>query len=53
MLNLISVEQVDGEGHNVTFIGSTRKVTKDTMVIIQGNKTRALFTTSCNIYIYI
>lgn len=46
MRNLISVGQLDGEGHNVSFGNSAWKVTKGAMVVARGHKTGTLYMTS-------
>lgn len=46
MRNLISVGQLDDEGHNVTFNCGSWKVTKGAMVVARGNKTGTLYMTS-------
>ena len=37
--NLISVGQLDDEGHAILFVGGTWKVTKGAMVLGRGKKT--------------
>ena len=37
--NLISVGQLDDEGHAILFVGGTWKVTKGAMVLARGKKT--------------
>uniref|UniRef100_A0A7N2R0F3 Integrase catalytic domain-containing protein n=1 Tax=Quercus lobata TaxID=97700 RepID=A0A7N2R0F3_QUELO len=44
--NLISVEQLDDEGHAILFIGGTWKVTKGARVLARGKKTGTLYMTS-------
>ena len=46
MRNLISVGQLDDEGHNMTFAGGSWKVSKGAMFIARGNKTGTLYMTS-------
>ena len=46
MRNLISVGQLDDEGHSVVFNNRGWKVTKGAMVIARGNKTRTLYVNS-------
>lgn len=46
MRNLISVGQLDAEGHTVTFGGDTWKITKGAMVVARGTKTGTLYMTS-------
>ena len=46
MCNLISVGQLDNEGHNVIFIGTACEVMKGSMVFAQGNKIGTLYMTS-------
>ncbi|XP_068657893.1 secreted RxLR effector protein 161-like [Aristolochia californica] len=46
MRNLISVRQLDDEGHIVTFNGAASQVTKGAMVVARGVKTRTLYITS-------
>ena len=43
MKNLISIRQLDDEGHNVVFNNRGWKVTKGAMVIARGNKTGTLY----------
>ena len=44
--NLISVGQLDGEGHKILFVGGTWKVTKGVRVLACGKKTGTLYKTS-------
>ena len=44
--NLISVGQLDDEGHAILFIGGTWKVTKGARVLARGKKTGILYITS-------
>ena len=44
--NLISVEQLDDEGHAILFVGGTWKVTKGVRVLAHGKKTGTLYMTS-------
>ena len=44
--NLISVEQLDDEGHAILFVGGTWKVTKGAIVLAHGKKTGTLYMTS-------
>ena len=44
--NLISVEQLDDEGHAILFVGGTWKVTKGARVLARGKKTGTLYMTS-------
>ena len=44
--NLISVGQLDGEGHAILFVGGTWKVTKGVKVLARGKKTGTLYMTS-------
>ena len=44
--NLISVGQLDDEGHAILFVGGTWKVTKGAMVMACGKKTGILYMTS-------
>ena len=44
--NLISVGQLDDEGHAILFIGGTWKVTKEARVLARGKKTGTLYMTS-------
>ena len=44
--NLISVGQVNDEGHAILFVGGTWKVTKGARVLACGNKTSTLYMTS-------
>ena len=44
--NLISVGQLDDEGHVILFIGGTWKVTKEARVLVCGKKTGTLYMTS-------
>ena len=45
--NLISVGQLDDEGHAILFVGGTWKVIKGARVLAYGKKTRTLYMTSC------
>ena len=45
--NLISVGQLDDEGHAILFVGDTWKVTKGVRVLARGKKTGILYMTSC------
>ncbi|RVW34552.1 Retrovirus-related Pol polyprotein from transposon TNT 1-94 [Vitis vinifera] len=45
--NLISVGQLDDEGHAILFVVGTWKVTKGTRVLARGKKTATLYMTSC------
>ncbi|RVW63523.1 Retrovirus-related Pol polyprotein from transposon TNT 1-94 [Vitis vinifera] len=45
--NLISVGQLDDEGHAILFVGGTWKVTKGARVLARGKKTSTLYMTSC------
>ncbi|RVW49829.1 Retrovirus-related Pol polyprotein from transposon TNT 1-94 [Vitis vinifera] len=45
--NLISIEQLDDEGHATLFVGGTWKVTKGARVLARGKKTGTLYMTSC------
>ena len=45
--NLISVGQLDDEGHVILFVGGTWKVTKGARVLARGKKTGTLYMTSC------
>ena len=45
--NLISVGQLDDEGHAILFVGDTWKVTKGARVLARGKKTGTLYMTSC------
>ncbi|KAL6340105.1 hypothetical protein AAG906_038940 [Vitis piasezkii] len=45
--NLISVGQLDDEGHAILFVGGTWKVTKGARVLACGKKTGTLYMTSC------
>ncbi|KAL6345593.1 hypothetical protein AAG906_017323 [Vitis piasezkii] len=47
ILNLISVGQLDGEGHAILFVGGTWKVRKGARVLARGKKTGTLYMTSC------
>ena len=40
--NLISVGQLDDEGHAILFVGGTWKVTKGARVLARGKKTSTL-----------
>ena len=44
--NLISVGQLDDEGHAILFIGGTWKVTKGARVLARGKKIGTLYMTS-------
>ena len=44
--NLISVGQLDDEGHAILFISGTWKVTKGARVLVRGKKTGTLYMTS-------
>ena len=44
--NLISVRQLDDEGHAILFVGGTWKVTKGARVLAHGKKTGTLYMTS-------
>ena len=44
--NLISVGQLDDEGHAILFVGGTWKVTKGAKVLARGKKIGALYMTS-------
>ena len=44
--NLISVGQLDDEGHAILFVGGTWKVTKGARVLAHGKKTSSLYMTS-------
>ena len=44
--NLISVGQLDDEGHAILFVGGTWKVTKGARVLAHGKKTDTLYMTS-------
>ena len=44
--NLISVEQLDDEGHAILFVSGTWKVTKGVRVLARGKKTGILYMTS-------
>ena len=44
--NLISVGQLDDEGHAILFVGGTWKVTKGARVLARGKKTDTLYMTS-------
>ena len=43
--NLISVGQLDDEGHAILFVGGTWKVTKGARVLARGKKTGTLYMT--------
>ena len=43
---MISVGQLDDEGHAILFVGSTWKVTKGATVLARGKKTGILYITS-------
>ena len=45
-MNLISVGQLDDEGHAILFVGGTWKVTKGARVLAHGKKTGTLYMTS-------
>ena len=45
--NLISIGQLDNEGHAILFVGGTWKVTKRARVLACGKKTGTLYMTSC------
>nr|CAN78986.1 hypothetical protein VITISV_015274 [Vitis vinifera] len=45
--NLISVGQLDDEGHAIPFVGGTWKVTNGARVLARGKKTSTLYMTSC------
>nr|CAN80650.1 hypothetical protein VITISV_022906 [Vitis vinifera] len=45
--NLISIGQLDDEGHAILFVGGTWKVTKGARVLARGKKTGTLYMTSC------
>ena len=44
--NLISIGQLDDEGHTIPFVGGTWKVTKESVVLARGKKTGTLYMTS-------
>ena len=44
--NLISVGQLDDEGHAILFVGGTWKVTKGARLLARGKKTGTLYMTS-------
>ena len=44
--NLISVGQLDDEGHSILFVGGTWKVTKGARVLARGKKTSTMYMTS-------
>ena len=44
--NLISVGQLNDEGHAILFVGGTWKVTKEARVLARGKKTGTLYMTS-------
>ena len=44
--NLISIGQLDDEGHAILFVGGTWKVTKGARVLARGKKIGALYMTS-------
>ena len=44
--NLISIGQLDDEGHAILFVGGTWKVTKEVRVLARGKKTGTLYMTS-------
>ena len=43
--NLISIEQLDDEGHVILFVSGTWKVTKKAKVLARGKKTGTLYMT--------
>ena len=43
--NLISIGQLDDEGHVILFVGGTWKVTKGVMILAHGRKTSTLYIT--------
>ena len=43
--NLISIEQLDDEGHVILFVSGTWKVTKKAKVLAHGKKTGTLYMT--------
>ena len=45
--NLISIGQLDDEGHAILFVGGTWKVTKGARVLARGKKIDTLYMTSC------
>ena len=45
--NLISVGQLDDEGHAILFVNGTWKVTKGARVLARGKKIGTLYMTSC------
>ena len=45
--NLISVGQLDDEGHAILFVSGTWKVTQRARVLARGKKTSTLYMTSC------
>ena len=45
--NLISVGQLDDEGHAILFVGGTWKVTKGARVLAHGKKIGTLYINSC------
>ena len=45
--NLISVGQLDDEGHAILFVSGTWKVTNGARVLARGKKTGTLYMTSC------
>ena len=45
--NLISVGQLDDEGHAILFVGGTWKVTKRARVLARGKMIGTLYMTSC------
>ena len=54
MHNIISVGQLDDEGHNVTFTSSAWNFMKSAMVVVRGNKTGTLYmTSSCRDMIFV
>ena len=44
--NLISIEQLNDEGHAILFVGGTWKVSKGARVLARGNKIGTLYMTS-------
>ena len=44
--NLISIEQLNDEGHAILFVGGTWKVSKGARVLARGKKTGTLYMTS-------
>ena len=45
--NLISIGQLDDEGHAILFVGGTWKVTKGARVLARRKKIGTLYMTSC------